>query len=510
MAWIELKEFDMGGVNTDLAPRSLPLSSVTGITNVGFSNGKITKLLGYTTVYGTPTVAPYHLQHIINTEGEPWVIYCGLNDIYSYYANTHTKITRTLSAYAAQSNNDWSSTVLGGIVVVNDGSNLPQFTVSPTDQLANLTNWPASWSCKTIRAYREFLIALDMTEGGSDFPQKLRWSDAAVPGSVPSSWSATDPTKLAGTKYFAETPGVLIDCLPMGSANVVYKSDSAYVMQFVGGAYKFTFNKIFDIGIIGRNCVAEVEGQHVFMSYNDIYIHNGGKPQSLLHKKLRGEIFDSMDSAYRGRSRVVADTSRKQVWFMIPTNGTGWLDTAWIWNWRDNTWGKMELPNLTCVSVGGEVGASQAWDIDTGTWDSDNTFWNNIQNVSAQLLIGSALNTKLYQGNYLYQAEGVNYTSEVERTGIDFGDSNSIKVVRKVRPHFNNMTAGTQVTISVGSQEFSDSTPVWKDMTYTIGSTQEVWPLVRGRYISWKASMSANDAMELESLEFDVVKNGSY
>lgn len=510
MTWIEIKQFDQVGLISDQPARSLPINAITNLTNMQTNDGKIEKILGYTSVYGTPTVAPYHIKHSVAVDGDPFFIYCSLTDVYTYYENIHTKITRTLSAYAATTNNSWTSAILGGITIVNDGTNLPQYSTGTTVQLQNLTNWPTTWSCASIRSFREFLVALDMTETGTNYPQKLRWSHPADPGSLPSSWDETDTTKDAGTKPFSETPGYLVDCLPMGNMNIVYKSDSAYAMQYIGGQFVFSFNKIFDIGLVGRNAVCEVEGKHVFMSAEDIYIHSGGIPQTLLHKRMRDELFASIDQAYRSRIQLISDKNKQQVWILLPTNGTGWLSTAWIWNWRDNQWGKRNIPNLTCISAGGEADSGQVWDSDSGTWDSDNAVWNSSLSASAQVLWGSALDTKLYQANYLYQADGTNYTTEVERTGIDFGDANSIKLVRKLRPHFNGMTAGTNVTISVGSQEYPDGAVTWKDMTYTIGSSNEVWPLVRGRYLAWKASMSANDAMELESLELDVVKNGIY
>ena len=510
MTWVEIKQFDQVGLISDQPARALPPNTVTSVTNMGFKNGKLAKLLGYSTIYGTPSVAPYHLQHAVTADNDPWLIYCGLADVYSYDGNTHTKITQTLTTYGATSNNNWTSTVLGGIVIVNEGATVPQYTTGNAVQLANLSNWPTTWTCATIRAFREFLVVLDMTEGGTNYPAKLRWSHPADPGSLPVTWDETDTTKDAGFKAFSETPGILIDCLPMGSVNVVYKSDSAYAMQYIGGQFVFSFNKIFDIGLIGRNAVCEVEGKHVFMSDEDIYIHSGGLPQSLTYKKIRDEIFMSIDSAYRNRIQLAYDKNKQQVWVLLPTNGTGWLDRAYIWSMRDNSWAKRDLPNLTCISVGGEVNAGQVWDSDTDTWDSDNSLWNNSLNVTSQVLLGSALNTKLYQANYLYQAEGANYTSEVQRTGLDFGDPNSIKVIRKLRPHFNGMTDGTQVTVSVGTQTQPDGTVTWKDETFTIGSDEEVWPLMRGRYFAWKASMSANDAMELESLEFDVVQSGKY
>lgn len=510
MAWVEIRNFDQSGLIMDQPARALPINAITSVTNMGFRNGKLLKLLGYDTVYGTPTVAPYHLQHSVTTDNDPWVLYCGLNDVYSYYSGTHTKLTRTLSTYAATQNNDWSSTVLGSVVVINEGVNVPQYTTNHNVEFQNMTNWPSSWTCATVRAFREFLVALDMTENATNYPQKFRWSHPADPGSLPSSWDETDTTKDAGYKAFSETPGILIDCLPLGSMNVVYKSDSAYAMQYVGGQFVFSFNKLFDIGLIGRNAVAEFEGKHVFMSDEDIYVHAGGQPQSITYKKLRDHIFGEIDQSYRHRCRVFADKNKQKIWIMIPTEGNGWLTEAYIWSWRDNTWDMMRLPNITCASNGGEVGATQAWDSDSDTWDSDNTLWNNTLNSASQVLWGSADNTKLYQANYLHQAEGVNFTAEVERIGIDFGNPNVMKFVRKVRPHFNGITDGTQLTFSVGKSDTPEGTITWTDKTFTVGTDQEVWPMVRGRYLAWKASMTANDGLEIEGLEFDVEQNGKY
>jgi len=510
MTWFDVKQFDQTGVISDQPARSLPLNVVTSLTNCGFQNGKITKLLGYSTVYGTPTVAPYHTQHAETADGDPWIIYAGLADVYTYYGNTHTKITRTLSTYGATAENVWTSTILGGVALLNNGVDVPQYTVNATTQLTSLTAWPATWTCASLRSFREFVIAMDMTESATTYPQKMRWSHPAMAGGLPSTWDETDTTKDAGYKFFSETPGVLVDCMQMGSVNVVYKSDSTYAMQYIGGQNIFSFNKLFDIGVIGRNCIVEIDGSHVFISPDDFLMHRGSNPQSLLHKRLRNEIFDSIDQGYRHRCRVVVDRSRYKVWFLLPTNGTGWLSTAWIWSWRDNTWDKLTIPNISSASVGGEVDSSQVWNSDTGTWDTDNTLWNNTRAATSQVLLGSALNTKLYQMNSTNQFEGVNFTSEVYRTGIDFGDPNSIKTIRKVRPHFNGMTAGTNVTFSIGSQVQPDGVVTWSDETFTIGSDEEVWPYVRGRYLAWKASMTANDVMEIESLEFDVVKNGMY
>lgn len=510
MSWIEVKQFDQTGLISDQPARSLAINAVTSVTNCGFNNGKIAKLLGYSTVYGTPTVAPYHTQHSVTADGDPWVIYCGLADVYTYYGNTHTKITRTLSTYGATAENVWTSTILGSIAILNNGVDVPQYTINATTQLQSLTAWPSSWTCASLRSYREFLVALDITSNATNYPQVLRWSHPADPGSLPSTWDESDATKDAGLKAFSETPGILIDCMPMGSVNVVYKSDSAYAMQYIGGQYVFAFNKLFDTGLIGRNAIGEVNGSHVIIANDDIYLHTGSNPQSLLHKKIRTEIFNSIDQSYRNRCRTVVDRARNQVWFMFPTLGTGWLTIAWIWNWRDNTWSKMDLPSISSGSVGGEVGSGQAWDDDSLTWDSDNTLWNNTLAVANQVLLGSAINTKLYQMNYGNQFEGANFTAEVQRTGIDFGDANAMKVIKKVRPHFNNMTDGTQITFSIGSQSKPDGVVTWSDKTYTVGTTDEIWPYVRGRYLAWKASMSADDTMELESLEFDVVKNGTY
>lgn len=509
MTWITIADFEPAGFVSDLPSRALPPGAITSLSNMHFKNGRLAKTLGYINIYGAPTIAPYHMQHAYYSDNDPWLAYAGLNDVYSIYGNVHTKITRTLSAYGATASNLWTSSVLGGILVLNNGVDVPQYTTAHNVECQNLPTWPSSWTAASVRSYREFLIALSITEGTSDYQQVLRWSHPADPGSVPATWDDTNPNYDAGKKAFSETPGVLVDSYPMGAINMVYKSDSAYTMQYVGGQFVFSFNKAFDTGLMSRNAVADIDGTHVVLTQDDIIIHGGTSPQSIIQRRLRNEIFDSIDSGYRDRCRIAVDRANKQVLVMLPTAGNGWLNTAYVWNYKDNTWGKATLPDISAAAVGAELNSSITWDSDSGSWADDNTPWNNALAASSQLLFANAASTKIFQGNFGYQADGANYAATAERIGLGFG-TDKIKLVRTVRPHFVDTVAGTSVTISIGRQMDADDDVEWVSKTLTIGSDREVWPLVRGRYISWRISMTADAPLELESLDFDIEIDGEY
>lgn len=509
MTWITIKDFEPTGYNSDLPAHSLPPGAITSFSNMHFNNGKLAKLLGYGNIYGTPTVPPYHLQHAYISDDDPWLVYAGLADVYSVYGGTHIKITRTLSAYGTTATNAWTSNVLGGILLLNNGVDVPQFTTLYNIGLQNLTNWPTSWTAQSVRTFREFILALNTTEGTNDYPQVLRWSHPADPGSLPASWDDTNPIYDAGKKPFSETSGTLIDSLPMGAINMVYKSDSAYTMQYVGGQFVFAFNKAFDTGLMSRNAVTEIDGRHVVLTQDDIIIHGGSDPQSIVHRKLRNEIFDSIDSGYRGRCRIVADRNKRQLWVMLPTSGNGWLNTAYLWNWKDNTWGKQDLPNITAATVGAELSSTTVWDSDSESWDIDNTPWNSALAAASQLILASAANTKLYQGNFSNQFDGANFTATAQRVGLDFG-TNQIKFVRTLRPRFVGTTAGTTITFGIGRSDDPEDAVEWTDKTFIVGTDREMFPLVRGRYISWRLSVTADAVVALEALDFDIELDGEY
>ena len=220
------------GVVKDKPAHSLPVSAWSDAVNVRFNDGYAEKSLGYSSQLGTPSIAPYFLLPFQSTSLFYW-IYAGLTSAYITEGTSHTDITRSSGAYNATANESWTGGTLAGIPILCNGFDAPQmlFPASPSNALSELSNWPADTNAKVIKPFKNFLIALNMVEGGADYPYVVRWSTPADPGTVPTSWDYTDTTNDAGRVPLSEGGGGLVDGGALRDAFIIYREFSTYSMD---------------------------------------------------------------------------------------------------------------------------------------------------------------------------------------------------------------------------------------------------------------------------------------
>ena len=84
---------------------------------------------------------------------------------------------------------------------------------------------------RVLRAFGDQLIALNMTEGSSSFPNRVRFSNVVLANSIPDSWDAADTTKLAGFVDLVEQDTAIVDGLTLGSNFIIYTSTQVWLMD---------------------------------------------------------------------------------------------------------------------------------------------------------------------------------------------------------------------------------------------------------------------------------------
>ena len=83
-------------------------------------------------------------------------------------------------------------------------------------------------------------------------------------------------TESAGFNDLVQMETPIVDGATLGSNFLIYSSDQVWQMEFVGGSFIFNFRKLFDdAGVMGQNCIVEVEGKHYVFDFDDIYITDG-------------------------------------------------------------------------------------------------------------------------------------------------------------------------------------------------------------------------------------------
>lgn len=560
------------GVNKDLLPSELSDGWVSDVLNFRFRNGFAEKFEGViskdtgATISATSGAFLFPFTSQMAVYGNTTKAYC-LND-----AGTHTEITRyrksetistlnrlgansaevttasnhglstadTVTVYGATESgynvanvaitvtavNKFTyvttstiasnATVVGAYVVVtsaatSDFTSLPTyatggalngifFLYGPSD---GLYYWSGSAATKlrqvpfsvptggaSVRPFKNYLVILS--------GQVAYWTNAAEPGAIPTTLTSSDTNDAGQTPALAETPGSLVDGMPLGDVNIVYKTDSYYAMQYVGGNDVFSFTRLpGNDGLYRPWCVVNTPRGHVFLTQNlDIKIHQGSGASSIAEGVIRKYFASTFDITNKPeRVFLTVNPEKSEVWILYATSSsTRGCDRALVWNWDANdgagAWGIFDLTAITTAD-GVSFAAS-------GQWPASLTSRNRLMVMNTAmdvLMVDSAATTSV--------------TATLERTGMDFGDRDTMKTVQRSRWNVDG-TAGNTMSVYHGSSKTADGSVTWTSpATYTVGTTDYADArATSGRFGAVKMSTTTAAPLLLRSGDLDVTGGG--
>lgn len=525
MPTIEINDLASIGVIRDTPAYQLPPEAWSTVENMRVVNGGLERLLGWTQVFGTPPVAPHFTVPMTVPTGNFWV-YTSLTKAYVYDGTNHTEITRVASDYNASEGADWNSTILGGILILNNGTDVPQFwgTVSAATKLLDLTNWPAGWTAKVVRALGPYLIAIHPTKSGTVYPHLINWSHPADPGSVPVSWDVTDPTRDAGQNDLPDVnSGVLMDALPLQSIMYLYKEGSIWAMRPIGGRFIFDFKTFLETtGILAPRCVA-VTGdglRHVVATQDDIIWHNGNTAQSILNKKLKRALFNEIDTTNYGNSFMFPNPAYNEVWFCYPAQGQIYPNRAIIWNYSDSPNGVVTEAvgiNFRHAATGSiEVASDLVWADASETWEEKTGPWSEVSR--RRVVICDTANTKLHGFDRGVTRDGAAFTVTLQREGLAvvgrtrngdwIVDFEKIKMISRMWPKIT----GGPINVRVGVQSTVDGPITWGNAVEynpSVAVPADFTPM-SGRAVAIEFSTTASVQWRIDGYKPDITVLGNY
>ena len=503
------------GVNKDLSQHELPPNVWTDANNMRFLDGSAHQVLGYKELYPSASVVPYHVIPLSVLGVRTW-IYAGANKLYTV-ANgpVHTNITRQTTGadvdYSA-TRNSWTSCLLGGIPILNNGADAPQQWLL-TGKATALSAWPSDYTAAVIRTYKNSLVALNITKSGVNYPYMVKWSHPADPGSVPVTWDPSDATKDAGESDLSDGYDKIVDGMVLRDSFMIYKESSVWRMDFTGGAFVYKFSKVLGTsGALSKNCIVEIDGQHFVLSSSDCIIHDGQSATSVLDKQTRRDLFRKIDPIFSDRCFVFVNRLYNEVFVCYPSLGHQTCDKAMVWNYADKTVSFRDMPNLNHAfsgAVDDESGAT--FDADLGTFDADTTvFDSNSSSLTRSMSVMAGEGQKLYLLDSGATFDGVVASAYLERSGLSMGAPESMKLVSRVRPRIYG-ALGATVKVSVGFSDDPYGVVTYNaPVNFTIGTTVNIDTFCSGRYISIKFETGSAFMWRLDSYDIDVQIAGSF
>lgn len=470
------------GVVKDLPAEELPPEAWTDVTNVRFKDGHVEKLLGEASVIVPPSFGPHFLMPWA-TGGVYYWIYADGDQIVRTDGTTHTTITRLSSSYAGGTRPVWVGHVYGGVPIMNLVSKVepPQQWDGTTSRFIDLSNWPAATTATVVVPFKQALVALNITASSVEKNTLVKWSDFAGFGSLPS-WDETDPTTLAGERALSVGNDPLVDALALGDILVLYRENSTWGMQLVGGQSVFATWQLFGkYGALTQHCVQEIAERHMHfvVAQGDVIVHNGRNPQSIIKPKLRDWLFNTIDDTFAANTFTFLRTPQREVGIAFVEAGSSstYANLAILWNWQQNTWTIRQLSDVACAAEGliNATPGGVSFDSGTGvTFDNDSRAYNERQyNPSDEhLLFGKVFGSKdIKEGDIGNTFSGTAFLSCLERqslaiSGVDRqgnlkANPSLVKFCRRI---YFNFTAdpGVILTIRLGTQMQKSDNIAWE------------------------------------------------
>ena len=495
MPVLPIRNLGRSGVITDIDPYNLPLDSFTIGVNVRFADGNIERSPIPREVYEwsadltNQPVFLYPIKKDAQTIDRIVAVFDNF-DIREFSNGAIDDAKKYDTGATDIVLNKVTATTLANINYFNRPDRVPLFR-SDAGVYSDLTNWPDDTKCLSLRSYGDFLIALNIKIGTTEYSERVMWSDIALANQVPGSWSATDTSTSAGFNDLAPLRSPIVDGGTLGTNFMIYSADQVWQMEFVGGSFIFNFRKIFDdCGVISQDCVVEVGGKHYVFDRNDIYVHDGISRQSICDGRVRDFIFTNINLAKGPECFVIHMQNLEEIYFCYASsdNYTGFDDVgganpsrgcnrAAVYNYKSDTWSFVDLPNVRhgCLA---NIGTVSQYETSPLNYDTTGASYASLDSkfqvypvfVSEQFNDLAITKCRLlgYDRSDASQLalpiSTLTKPCVLERTGIDLDDVTSLplatyKVIRRITPLVSSKSTDQTFKFQFGAANLLAQTP---------------------------------------------------
>jgi hypothetical protein len=474
--FLSISDFAKKGINSDYMPWDLDPSYLTEMNNIRITNNKLVPFGGKTVWTDLPV--NFDCGYIIfvrGLNGNFWLV-AGTNAVYSWNGTSFSDVSNALG-YGGVSNPDlWSGCLMGNVPILNNPGSYPEYW-SPQNVAQPMLDlpWDASnsWrdvgeTCKIMRSHKQFLFALDL-EGTTigEMTDGVRWSSPADNGSLPETWDPLDTSSTSALVRLGGVGGRIIDGLSLRDSFVVYREGAIHVFDFVGGQFVFRIRNFTNtVGAIAPDSIVEVRGKHYMIGGLDIWVNDGNSIHSILKNRLRKRFADTVDPDNFLNSYSINVDSAKEVWFCVPSTGSTYADTAYIYNHEEDTWTIRDIPQGPYASYGAQSEAQITWTTIIGTWETVSGTWGDNQSsplddtvVLATKNTGAGTSGQLLFLDKKGTISDTTYDAVIERTGFALEGLQNVTTITKVYPR---MSGSGTCFVEIGSQDYPGSPIRWK------------------------------------------------
>lgn len=523
MPFITLEAMGRIGFAPDAVPTSVPPQALTSVVNFVFREGSITRVIA-STQFASLSVAPTFIMDASTPTAVQFVA-ASLTRAFGLSGSATADITRSVGGdYTGSAVDYWNGCVFNSIPCLTNGVDVPQVWNPPSlsQRLVDMPNWPSNTRARVLRAFKTFLVALDVTVGTSRNPRLVKWSHSAASG-LPTTWDITDPTKDAGESTLPQGSDKIVDALELGDALVIYCEGSTWTMRFVGAPLVFSFQQVFtQLGALCLGACAQFPGGHLVVTSDDIVVHDLNSIRSIADGAVRRWLFNNINVDAYSTVRVVTRTSQKEVWILFPYGSASLPNRALVWNWSSGVFTLLEVPyTISATRIPSSFTQVDPWDSDSQQWDSDSQSWDTAVagRYKGEILLADNAGNAIRQ--YFDQPSNTSFNGTVyeasfqrdllchfpTREGTFVPQRSPVKLLLAIRLHTRGLKP-PGVYVKIGSRMREDEPIDWgEERLYDPGVSFLEYVKV-GRFFTLNIRDLTGYQWWLDAIELEIVPTG--
>jgi len=308
--------------------------------------------------------------------------------------------------YTGDEDNSFSSEIMNDLYIFcNYADNIHKWDM--TSGSVALLGGASNYKAKKVLKFGERLCLFHTVEGGTVYPQRVRWSVVANP----ENWSG------AGSGYTDLITVLGVDFLQsaekLGNYVVVYGERTIALMEYkaeVDEPYLFN-TRLSGTGLAAPRALVNLGEEHIFLGWDDIYSYSGGRNVERIGKGIKEELFRLINPEYIHRSFMVYVEEKEEIRLFVPIAGSVIPNCYFIYNLKYENWSR-GARSYTGYGYY-ETKSRPTWNEMTNSWNSfTTTRWDD-----SSLLALAPINLFGDTSGYVYKDDDL--TSNLVGSAID-------------------------------------------------------------------------------------------
>lgn len=418
-----------------------------------------------------------------DTSGVVYTYAGDASQLYSLTTSTFGDVSRSgtgSTAYSLGTTESWEFTQFGNTVLATHIDDELQGIDMGSTNFSNVISSTLKPQARHIGVVRGFVVLGNTREGGTNHPQRVRWSAFN---------DATDFDADVTTQSDAQDllgDGADIQRVVGGQTGIIFQRFSIWKMTYIGSPLFFQFDEIEKgRGAYVPGGVIRYGEMIFFLDVDGFYLMNarGGQSQPIGKNKVDRTFFDDLDREYYYNITGAVDPINSlAVWAYPGVGNTGGRpNRLLLFNWSTQRWSLVELEAQLLFRV-----LTSGFTLEQLDTPSGSDIESLAEPLDSPLWAGGALRFGCFnKDNKLAYFSGSSMDSTVETTELNLNQDNRM-VITGVRPVVDGQ--GT-FNVQVGSRNKHTLSTSWGS-AISVNRIGVAPVRTNGRYLRFRVNTS--------------------